>query len=296
MISIFLNNKIKVFTALVVFLFIFLQSTFIVQQTEQAIVLQFGKIVNKKILQPGLHFKVPFLQQDVHFDNRLLGFASEMREAIAADQKRVLVDTYTKYQIIDPLLFFQSVRDVNNLAFRFSPIIESITREEIAKINLNSFVAEGRSRVIDIIKKNAEISAKQFGIKIIDVRVKSVGLPQDNLESIFSRMKTDRTKEAKEIRAMGFEQKSIIVSEADKESTVILSDAQLKSLQLRGEADAKATKIYNDAFGLDLEYFQYLRYIDIYKKTLNKNNTFFVLNQDNDYLKFLLKNLGHNNK
>jgi membrane protease subunit HflC len=294
MFNLIANNKIKILIGIVVFILTLTQSIFIVNQTQQAILLQFGKIVNKEVLEPGIHFKIPFIQNEEYFERRVLGFASQMREAIAYDQKRVLVDTYTKYKIIDPLKFYQSVRTERNLAARISPIVESITREAIAKVTLSCFVAECRNNSVEFIRKQTEESTKQFGIDIIDVRIKSVGLPPENLEAIFSRMKTDREKEAKEIRAQGFQEASIIKSSADKESVFITSDAQLKSLELRGKADAEASEIYNKAFGTDLEYFTYLRYIDIYKKTINENNSVFVLNQDNDYLKFLLKNFSNN--
>ena len=289
-------KKVKFLIIFIVALVILADSAFIVNEGEQAIVLQFGKIVNENVLDAGLHFKTPFINKAVYFEKKVLGFASELREAIASDQKRVLVDTYTKYKIFDPLLFYQSVRSEINLAMRISPIVESATREAIAKVSLNCFVSECRNDTIAFIKRSVLSSARSFGIEIVDVRVKTVGFPSENLESIFSRMKTDRAKEAKEIRATGFQEKSIITSAADKDSAFILSDARLKSATLRGEADAEAAKIYNTAFAKDLDYFQYLRYLETYKKTLNSKNTFFVLNDDNDYLKFLLKNLGQNNK
>lgn len=288
------NTKFRILVLFIILILSFFQSVFIVGQTQQAVLLQFGKIVNKEALMPGLHFKIPFIQKEEYFDNRVLGFASQMREAIAFDQKRVLVDSYTKYKIIDPLKFYQSVRNERNLALRVSPIVESITREAIAKVSLSCFVAECRNNSVEFIKKQTEESAKQFGIEIIDVRIKSVGLPSENLESIFSRMKTDRDKEAREIRATGFQEASIIKSSADKESVFITSDAKMKALELRGRADAESSEIFNKAFSSDVEYFGYLRYIEIYKKTINSENSFFVLNQDNDYLKFLLKNFGHN--
>jgi membrane protease subunit HflC len=288
------NTKFRILVLFIILILSFFQSVFIVGQTQQAVLLQFGKIVNKEALMPGLHFKIPFIQKEEYFDNRVLGFASQMREAIAFDQKRVLVDSYTKYKIIDPLKFYQSVRNERNLALRVSPIVESITREAIAKVSLSCFVAECRNNSVEFIKKQTEESAKQFGIEIIDVRIKSVGLPSENLESIFSRMKTDRDKEAREIRATGFQEASIIKSSADKESVFITSDAKMKALELRGRADAESSEIFNKAFSSDVEYFGYLRYIEIYKKTINSENRFFVLNQDNDYLKFLLKNFGHN--
>lgn len=290
------TNKIKIIISLVVFLIILFQSAFIVKESEQAIILQFGKVVSKNILGPGLHFKVPLLQTDTHFDKRILGFASELREAIASDQKRVLVDTYTKYRISDPLLYYQAVRNEANLAMRLSPIVESMTREAIVRVTLNCFISDCRDGTMALIKKSVSSNAAAFGVEIVDVRIKSVGLPEENLEAIFSRMKTDRVKEAKEIRATGFQEKSIITSEADKDNTFVISDAQLKSANLRGKADAEAAEIYNKAFGTDFEYFQYLKYLETYRKTINNKNTIFVLNEENDYLKFLLKNSGHNNK
>jgi membrane protease subunit HflC len=289
-------KKIQFIIFFVISLIALSDSAFIVNQGEQAIVLQFGKIVSEEILDAGLHFKIPFIDKAHYFEKKVLGFSSELREAIAADQKRVLVDTYTKYKISDPLVFYQSVRNERNLALRISPIVESATREAIAKVSLNCFVSECRNDTITFIKKNVITNSKSFGIEIVDVRVKTVGFPGENLESIFSRMKTDRAKEAKEIRATGFQEKSIITSTADKESAYIISDAKLKSATLKGEADAEAAKIYNTAFGKDLDYFQYLRYLETYKKTLNSQNTLFILNEENDYLKFLLKNLGQNNK
>jgi membrane protease subunit HflC len=296
MLNLIKDTRVKVFFVILFLIIFFLQSVFIVNQTQQAILLQFGKIVSKNSLAPGMHFKIPFIQKEEYFENRVLGFASQMREAIAFDQKRVLFDTYTKYKIINPLKFYQSVKNERNLSSRVSPIVESITREAIAKVSLSCFVAECRNNSVEFIKKQTEEATKQFGIEIVDVRIKSVGLPTENLEAIFSRMKTDREKEAKEIRALGLQESSIIKSSADKESAFIISDAQKKSLEMKGKADAESTEIYNKAFGVDIEYFQYLRYIDIYKKTINKNNTFFVLNQENDYLKFLLKNFNNNNK
>ncbi len=291
---IFMKHSLKIIIFFILVIICFSQSIFIVNQTQQAILLQFGKIVSKEVLGPGIHFKIPFIQNEEYFEKRVLGFASQMREAIAFDQKRVLVDTYTKYKIIDPLKFYQSVKNEKNLALKVSPIVESITREAIAKVTLSCFVAECRNNSVEFIRKQTQESARSFGIDIIDVRIKSVGLPSENLKAIFLRMETDRGKEAKEIRALGFQEASIIRSSADKDSAYIISDAQRKALEMRGKADAEASEIYNKAFGLDLEYFQYLRYIDIYKKTINENNTLFVLNQDNDYLKFLLKNFGNN--
>jgi membrane protease subunit HflC len=200
-----------------------------------------------------------------------------------------LVNTYTKYRITDPLQFYRSVRTEQNLANRVSPIIESSTREAIAKTNLNCFVAECRVEATQFIKENASNNTKDFGIKIIDVRIKTVALPNENLESIFSRMKTDRNKEAKEIRATGTQENNIITSTADKDKVFIISDAQLKAAKLRGEADAKAATIYNDAFSKDLGYFEYIKYLEMYKKSLKSEDVIFIMSGDNEYLKFLFK-------
>ena len=208
-------KKITVFFALLIILFIsFLDTFFIVDQGSQAIVLQFGKVVSEELANPGLHFKYPLINKVVYFEKKLLGFSSEMREAIASDQKRILVNTYTKYKIINPLQFYQSVRNEQNLANRVSPIVESATREAIAKTNLNCFVSECRINAMKFIKENASINTKDFGIQIVDVRIKTVALPNENLESIFSRMKTDRNKEAKEIRATGAQEPAAVHARA----------------------------------------------------------------------------------
>jgi membrane protease subunit HflC len=283
-------KKITVFFALLIILFIsFLDTFFIVDQGSQAIVLQFGKVVSEELANPGLHFKYPLINKVVYFEKKLLGFSSEMREAIASDQKRILVNTYTKYKIINPLQFYQSVRNEQNLANRVSPIVESATREAIAKTNLNCFVSECRINAMKFIKENASINTKDFGIQIVDVRIKTVALPNENLESIFSRMKTDRNKEAKEIRATGAQENNTIMSIADKDRTFLISDAELKAAKLKGDADAKAATIYNDAFSKDLGYFEYIKYLEMYKKSLQSKDIIFILSGDNEYLKFLFK-------
>jgi membrane protease subunit HflC len=282
-------RKFIVITIIIVLLVSLVDTFFIVDQGSQAIVLQFGKVVNEDLINPGLHFKYPFINKVVYFEKKILGFSSETREAIASDQKRVLVNTYTKYRITDPLQFYRSVRTEQNLSNRVSPIIESSTREAIAKTNLNCFVAECRVEATQFIKENASNNTKDFGIKIIDVRIKTVALPNENLESIFSRMKTDRNKEAKEIRATGTQENNIITSTADKDKVFIISDAQLKAAKLRGEADAKAATIYNDAFSKDLGYFEYIKYLEMYKKSLKSEDVIFIMSGDNEYLKFLFK-------
>jgi membrane protease subunit HflC len=283
-------NKIRILIFLSIVFIALIDSFFIVDQGTQAIVLQFGKVVSNNISEPGLNFKIPFINKVVYFEKKILGFSSETREAIAADQKRVLVNTYTKYKIVNPLQFYQSVRSEQNLASRVSPIVESATREAIAKTNLNCFVAECRVSSTQFIKENASQNTKDFGIEIVDVRIKTVGLPSENLESIFSRMKTDRNKEAKEIRSTGAQEKNVITSTADKESVFIISDAKLKAAKLKADADAKVASIYQDAFAKDMDYFEYLRYLDMYKQNLKNNkDVLFIFNGENDYMKFLFK-------
>lgn len=268
-------------------------SVFVVNEMQQALILQFGKVVNKDIINAGLHYKIPFVQEVVYFDKRILHVQSEPREVIASDQKRLIVDTYSKYKIIDPLRFYQSVRSEFGLISRISPIIESGAREEIARVTLNCLLSDCRPSVMDNIRKSVTEKADRFGIVVIDVRVKNTTLPKENSYAIFNRMQTDREKEAKEIRARGAEESYSIKSAADRDRRLILAEANKKSKIIMGEADAKAADVYSEAFSVDKDFFEFYRYMQFYKNSLLANNSKIVVNSDSEYLKFLFKGLNH---
>jgi membrane protease subunit HflC len=272
-----------------------LGSAFVVQQTEQALVLQFGEVVGadkKPILGPGLHFKVPLIQNVVYFDSRVLGVETEQREVIAADQKRLVVDAYAKYRIVDPLKFLQSVRSEHNLRVRVSSIMESAERQEIAKCTLNCLLSDCRKDVDANITRVTSSRAEAFGVQIIGARIRRVSLPVKNAEAIFQRMQTEREKEAREIRAFGSEEEQIVRSEADKERRMLLSSAKAEAEAIRGSGDAEAIAIYNAAFKVDRDFFRFYHYMRMYKNVLSGSNSAVVLGSDNDLFKFLLQNRG----
>ena len=270
-------------------LLMFFGSAFVVDQTEQALVLQFGEVVSKNILGPGIHFKVPFIQDVAYFDRRVLSIETDPREVIALDQKRLVVDAYAKYRITDPLLFLQSVRTENNLRSRVASVIESVMRQEVGKVSLNCLLSDCRQRVSSSINEITAKKAESFGITMVDVRLRRIALPAKNTDSIFRRMQTEREKEAKEIRAFGFEEEQKIKSEADKAKKVLLAEAKQKADAIRGEGEAEALRIYNDAYKVDHDFFRFYQYMRLYKNIISKDDTTIVLNSDNDMLKFLFK-------
>ncbi len=279
--------KTKLFIGLFIVALIFLnEGLFVVEESHQAILLQLGEVVSDKPLKSGLHFKVPFVQKDVHFDRRILNLNSDSREVIASDQKRLIVNYYVKYRIIDPVLFYKSVRNEMTLGNRLGPIVESQVREQVGFVSLISLLKESRSIVMDTIKTKANEQAKDFGVEVVDVRIKKTDLPEENSEAIFRRMQTEREKEAKEIRAQGSEEAQMIIAVADKESQIILAKAKKKSKILEGEGDGEAAKIFNDAFGVDEDFFKFYRHLQSYKRSFVKDNTKLIITPDNSFLDY----------
>ena len=265
-------------------LFVFGSSVFTVKEGYQGILLQFGEVISEKSIQPGLHFKVPFIQKVVAIDKRVLNLSSESREVIALDQKRLIVNYYTKYRIVDPVKFYKSVKNEFVLQNRLRPIIESQMREQIGSNTLISLLRDARSSIMEKIRLGAGRSAYDLGVEIVDVRIKKTDLPEENSAAIFRRMQTDREKEAKEIRATGIEESHIIRSFADKESKIILAEAYRKSQILKGEGDAKAAQVLNTSFSLDEKFFEFYRSLQSYIYSLADGKTKFLLTSDNEFL------------
>ncbi len=262
------------------------QSLFIIQEAEQGLLLQLGEVVNDKPLQPGLHFKIPFIQKSIIFDKRILNLNSNSREVIAADQKRLIVNYYVKYRITDPISFYKSVRNEMTLGNRLGPIVESQVREHIGFVSLLALLKEARSTIMLDIKHKVNLQVVDLGIEVIDVRIKKTDLPEENSEAIFRRMQTEREKEAKEIRATGVEEGQIISSRADKESKIIIAEAEKTAKILRGEGDAQATNIFSDAFSIDKDFFDFYRHLQSYKKSFLRDNTKLIITPDNSFLKY----------
>lgn len=263
-----------------------LGSVFIVDQRRTAIVFQFGEAM-RVVEEPGLKFKIPLIQNVRFFDNRILYVNAEAKELTAKDGKRIIVDAFAKYKIIDPVKFFKTVQNYDGAELRLNRILESSMRKVIGKENLSTLLTDQRSELMLSIKDLLDTEAKTFGIDIIDARIKRADLPAENSEAIYRRMQTDREKEAKQIRAEGREEAARIRSTADKESKILISDAYKDSERIKGEGDAEAAIIYNKAYSKDAEFYKFYRSLVSYKKSLSKDTTSFVVSPNSPYFQHL---------
>ena len=260
-------------------------SIFIVKEVNQAIVLQFGD-PKKIITKPGLNFKLPFIQNVVFLDKRILNLDAPPEEVIASDQKRLIVDAFARIQIVDPLKFYISVGNERVARSRLSTIINSRIRSVLGTQRLQTLLSEDRTKQMALIQEGVNNEAEKFGIKIVDVRIKRADLPQANSNAIFARMQTEREREAKEFRAKGAEMAVTITSTADKEVTVILANAEKKSEIMKGEGDGQTNKIFAQAFGQDPQFFAFYRAMQAYEKALIGGETSLILSPDSEFFKF----------
>ncbi|MEK9860920.1 MAG: protease modulator HflC [Alphaproteobacteria bacterium] len=272
--------------ALVAAAFVALNGLFIVQQTQQGIVLQFGE--PKRTLQdPGLNWKIPFIQNVVFYENRVLSMvSSDSDEVILADQKRLEVDTYTRYRIVNPLLFYQTVRNVLGVEQRLDAIVDSSVRRVLGGATLIDILSEARSELTASIREEVNESANSLGLEIIDVRIRRADYPDATSQNIFNRMKSEREREAKEFRATGEEEAQKIRADADKQRTVMVAEARRQSEILRGEGDAKSIEIYANAFGQDKDFFSFYRSMQAYRKTFSEQGTSLVLSPDSEFFRY----------
>lgn len=258
---------------------------FIVDQREQALVVQFGSPV-RVVKEPGLNFKMPLAQEVIYFDKRILDLNAEPREIIASDQKRLIVDSFAKYRIVDPLKFYQSVRNEAGVRGRLNAILDSRLREVLGNVPLNTMLTGERSKVMHEIKQNVGREAQGFGIEVIDVRIMRTDLPQANSENIFRRMQTEREREAKEFRAQGAEEAQRIRSKADRDRTILLAEANKQAELLRGLGDGKATQIHAQAYQQDPDFYKFYRTMQAYREVLKTADTRMILSPDSEFLKF----------
>ncbi len=268
--------------------FLIFLSVFVVKETNQAIVLQFGD-PKKVIVEPGLQVKIPFIQNVVFLDRRILNLDAPPIEVIASDQKRLIVDAYARFKIVDPLKFYISVGDERVVRSRLSTIINSRIRSVLGQQRLATLLSEDRIKQMEIIQNGVNAEAQSFGVDIIDVRIKRADLPQANSDAIYKRMQTERQREAKEFRAKGAEMAVTITSTADKEVTVLLATAKKQSEIMKGEGDGQRNKIFANAFGKDPEFFSFYRAMIAYEKALIGGETSLILSPDSDFFKFFGK-------
>ena len=257
-------------------LFLLSLSVFTVHQVEQVLIVQLGKPI-RPITEPGLHLKVPLIQDVYSFEKRLLIFNEDPQEILSADKKNLKVDNYARWRIVDPLRFFQRVRNEDGAMSRLSDIIYSNIREVLGQYTMMEIVAGSRSDLMTRIRDQASLQAAQYGIEIVDVRIQRTDLPPENSKAVFRRMQTERERQAKTYRAQGEEEAVKIRSQAAREREVLLAEAYKKSQELRGQGDADSARIYADAYRQDPKFFAFTRSMEAYGKVFIKETT-VVLN------------------
>ncbi len=282
-----MSDKIKIYAGILAALIIFVvwDSVYIVQQTEQAIVLQFGEPV-RLVKEPGLKFKIPFIQKVTYYDNRLLNLDPPAQEVVLNDKKRLDVDSFTRYRIIDPLKFYQTVRTEYNARERLAAIVNSSVRKILGQITLPELLSQQRNQIMKKISEAVKIDAQQIGVSVADVRIRRADLPIDVLQAINARMKTERERDAKEFRAQGQQQAQQIRAQADKETAIIVAEADKKAQIIRGEGDEQVIMIWNNAANLDPQFYAFYRSLEAYRKALADGETSMVIAPDSEFFDF----------
>ena len=268
----------NIITILIIFIafLTFTGAFFIVNETKQAIVLQFGE-PRQVISKPGLQFKIPFIQDAVFLDSRMLNLDPQPEEMILSDQKRIIVDSFARYRITDPLKFFQTVRNEATFSDRFGRIINAAVRGVIAQYSLSSLLSEDRATIMASIQVQIKNEEKSFGVEIIDIRIGRTDLTEQVSNNVYQRMRSERDKEANLLRAEGEELSKEIRASADRQQTVIIAEAERTSSILRGEGDALKNKILGDAYGLDQEFFDFLRTMQACRDTFGDTEMSMVI-------------------
>ncbi|MFP4536891.1 MAG: protease modulator HflC [Dichotomicrobium sp.] len=260
-------------------------AAFVVSQTQQALVLQFGK-PQRVIKEPGLYFKYPFIQTVNIFDKRILALDMRPQEVIAADQKRLVVDAFARFRIFDPLLFYQAVTDEEVARSRLNSSVEASLRRVIGSSSFEAIVRDERTEMMERIAEDVNLQAQNFGIDMVDVRIKRVDLPEANSEAIYSRMQTEREQEAAEIRARGREAGQRIRAEADRNATIVKAEAERDAQFLRGEGDAERNQIFAKAYGQDEDFFAFYRSMQAYEKGIKSDDTRMVLSPSSPFFSY----------
>ncbi len=273
-------------------LFTLMSALFTVNQTKQALVLQFGE--PKRIIQnPGLAIKMPFIQDVEYYEKRVLSLIpQDAEEVILADQKRILVDAYARYRISNPLLFYQTVRNEFGARARLESIIDSSVRRVLGSETLASILTGMRNDINNNIRDEVEESVTSLGIEIIDVRLRRADYPESTSQNIFNRMKSEREREAKEFRATGEEEAQKIRADAEKTRTVIVAEAARKAQENRGLGDSQAIEIYADSFGQDADFFSFYRSMEAYRSAIGDSETSMVLSPDSEFFKYFKNKAG----
>jgi modulator of FtsH protease HflC len=260
-------------------------SVFTVQQTEQALVVRFGRPVDV-VTDPGLHFKAPFMDTVIPVDKRILDLENPAQELIASDQKRLVVDAFARYRIKDALQFYQSVGSIQAANLQLTTLLNSSLRRVLGEVSLIQIVRDEREALMARIRDQLDKEAGGYGIQVVDVRIRRADLPDQNSQAVYQRMKTERQREAAEFRAQGNQKAQEIRSNADREATIIVAEANSKAEQIRGEGDAERNRLFAEAYGKDPDFFAFYRSMTAYENSLKSSDTRFLLRPDSDFFKF----------
>ncbi len=288
-----MSGRTKLFLAglgILIVVVLVLLSTYKVQEGEQAILLQFGEpraVINQwGTDEPGLRFKTPFVQNVEYFEKRVLDFDAPPEEMILSDQKRLVVDSFIRYRIVDPLRFFQTVGNEAIARNRLGAILNASTRQVLGTVELITVLSGERAELMRNIRERVNRQSARFGVDVMDVRIRRAELPEENSQAVYRRMQTERDREAKEFRAQGDEASQRIRSRADRERTVLLAEAKRQSEILRGEGDAEAVRIFADAYGRDMDFFAFYRSMQAYRQALGQDDTTLVLSPDSEFFRY----------
>ena len=262
-------------------------SIFIVDETEQVVILQLGKPV-KTVTKPGLNFKLPFpIQEKITFDDRLLEYDSPPEEILSKDKKSLIVDNYVRWKIVDPLQFLKTVQAIPTAKSRMDDIVYSELRRELGTHDMVEIITENREEIMDIITNESNSATLDYGISVVDVRIRRVDLPAENEASIYARMEAERKRQANKFRSEGEEEAQKIRAATDRDKTIILADAYKEAERIRGEGDAKAVQVYARSYSSDPKFYEFVRTLDTYKKVVDDKTT-LVLPSDSKLFKLLL--------
>ena len=262
-------------------------SLFTVTQTEQVLITQFGQPI-RPISEPGLHAKVPFIQTVILFDRRLLDYETPGEEVILSDQRRLIVDSFTRFRITDPLKYFQAVGPAEDgIRARLNSVVTSAIRRVLGNETLLNVLSAERGRIMGTVRGQVTEEMKAFGVTIEDVRLRRADLPEENTRAILSRMKSERDRIAKQLRAEGAEASARIRADAERDRTVLLAEARAQADRLRGDGERQAIKIYADAYGRDPDFYTTYRTLQAYREAFVNGQSRLVLTPDSDFLKML---------
>lgn len=257
---------------------------FTVHQTQQAIVLQLGE-TKRVIVEPGLHYKIPLLQNVIYYDNRVLDVDPPAQEMPLVNQLRIIVDAFARYRIVDPLKFYQAVRTENGFRDRFGTILNGSVRDALGQAELADLLTKKRVEVMQEISRGVSRREAEFGIEVVDVRIGRTDLPQETSQSVYNRMRSDRAAQASLLRGQGQETKARIEAEADRERTILLADAEREAQIQLGQGEAESRRVLNEAHGKDPEFYAFMRSMEAYRGSLNEGTT-MILNPESEFFRF----------